>query len=273
VTGGIIQASWANTHVRDNSRYLKGLDGDVAIDDDLGVTGDVTASAGVNVGGLSGAIAGEVKAKMGRFTELSPSTGGAGVEVGVSGGRAIVQGYNRTLDEYIEIGLNGSEIKLFVSGVEKGSVDSTGFQGNGSQLTSLTGSQVTGAVPDAAVSGKNVSLFTNNSGYLTAASSLDPAKLTGPILATTQTILNNASYTICAASEGGIFIIRDDLGSAAILYIYNLSWSEITDPTNVFTFIQDTANSYNLVSQGGNIFLQNKTANARVFQIVRIAGG
>lgn len=169
VTGTTIQASWANTHVRDNSRYLKGLDGAVAIGDSVSITGAITTSTGANIGGVSGAATGEVKALAGRFTGFPSMSGGMAVEIGVTGGVGYIQANDRIGITNGDLYLNGLLLIFTISGTEKGRINSSGFSGDGSQLTALNATQVTtGTLPDARISGKNISIFTNNSGYLTA---------------------------------------------------------------------------------------------------------
>ena len=47
-TGEVVTAAKLNTHVRDNLRYLKGLDGAIALDAALSVTGSVQSSGTFN---------------------------------------------------------------------------------------------------------------------------------------------------------------------------------------------------------------------------------
>ncbi len=275
VTGDVIQASWANTHVRDNERYLKGLDGAVAIEDDVNITGDVNTSAGANIGGTSGAVTGELKSLLGRFTGFPTPTGGSGVEIGVISNEGYVQAFDRTAAVHRLIYLIGSTIVFSIAGTEKGRVNSTGFSGDGSQLTALNATQLTsGTVPDARISGKNISIFTNNSGYLTPASSVAASQLTGQVLATSQSIANDGTYTVCPANAGGFFFLRDDQGNPAILYLYDGPLqNEFFDPFSVFTLVAGTASSWNLYTSGGNIIIQNKRGSTRTISIARIAGG
>lgn len=274
VTGDVIQASWANTHVRDNERYLKGLDGAVSIEDDVSVV-DLTASGGVNAGGESGALAGEIKALVGRFAGFPGVSGGLATEIGIAASEGVVQAINRTLATYFPMNVQGSLVVFKVSGTEKGRVNSTGFSGDGSQLTGLNATQLTsGTVPDARISGKNISIFTNNSGYLTPASSVAASQLTGQVLATSQSIANDGTYTVCPANAGGFFFLRDDQGNPAILYLYDGPLqNEFFDPFSVFTLVAGTASSWNLYTSGGNIIIQNKRGSTRTISIARIAGG
>ena len=266
VTGDVIQASWANTHVRDNSRYLKGLDGAVSIEDDVSVV-DLTASGGVNAGGESGALAGEIKALVGRFAGFPGVSGGLATEIGIAASEGVVQAINRTLATYFPMNVQGSLVVFKVSGTEKGRVNSTGFSGDGSQLTGLNATQLTsGTVPDARISGKNISLFTNDTGYAVAPG--------GTVFGIEQSIANGGTYTICPSDEGGLFALRDDQGNFGLLYLFTGPLqSEVADPFNVFSFIAGTGSSWNLYITGGDITIQNNRGSTRTISIARLAGG
>lgn len=270
VTGDVIQASWANTHVRDNSRYLKGLDGSVVIQDALGIGGSPgqrlhivdTSSDDVNFAIENDAQRWNVGVK-----DFGGGTGNA-FRIRDTGGdeRLVIAPASGN----VGVGTTAPSEKLEVNGTAK----ATTFAGSGANLTAVPASQLNGTVPDGAISGKNISLLNNNSGYLTAASAVAATQLTGLVIATSQSVLNDGSYTICPETAGGVFVLRDDQGNFAVLYLYaGPLQSEIADPFNVFTFVSGTAGSWNLYTSGGNIIIQNRRGSTRTIRIVRLAGG
>ena len=268
VTGDVIQASWANTHVRDNSRYLKGLDGSVAIQDDLAVTGGITTTDDTGIGTSSPQAILHV---------YETSSGAAIVRLTNAANGSNLKNWQITIETDGDINfasvndawnsINSTVLTLTNAGgaTISGTLAATTFSGSGASLTNLNASNLaSGTVPDARLSGN----------VLLSSSALNSTKLTGPVLATTQTILNDGTYTICAAADGGVFFLRDDVGNFAILYLFTGPLqSEISDPFNVFTFVSGTSSSWNLYVNGADILIQNKRGATRTIEIVRIAGG
>jgi len=299
VTGDVIQASWANTHVRDNSRYLKGLDGDTAFSDGatfadhVGIGGSNTHRVMVQAAAAAIAAA--------KFTN---SAGDSGVFIVTAGDgnnyvcmgaefvspnwvardtvAVLMQHVSTGFIFYVNTGLTDGNsytpteaFRITTSGVTvTGTATATTFSGSGASLTSLPAAQLTGSVAAARVSHLGVSTFSNDSGYLTSASSIAATQLTGGVFSVSQSIANNGTYTVCAATAGGWFALRDDQGNTAILYLYSGPLqSELSDPFSVFTFTSGTASSWNLYTSGGNIIIENKRGSTRTITITRLAGG
>lgn len=280
VTGATIQASWANTHVRDNERYLKGLDGAVTIQDSVSITGSVSPSVGVNVGGESGALTGEVKAKAARFTDAVAFAGAMATEIGVASGEPFVQAFNRTGAAYGVLNVVGSAVVFKSSGTEKGRVNSTGFSGDGSQLTALNASELgSGTVPDARLSsnvafaGEAVSQFTNDSAYLTA--STENKSTSGRVYTVDVTLANSASSNLCADSAGGFFFISvvNSQNFAIVYSAQGATTTLISDPSNVFATSGVASGKTNIGLSGGNVVLLNLTGGSLTYRVVRLGGG
>ena len=280
VTGAVIQASWANTHVRDNERYLKGLDGAVAIQDSMTITGSASASVGVNVGSESGALTGEIKALTGRFAGFPGVTGGVAAEIGVSGGICLVQGFDRTGGVFVDTAISGLVVIFRVSGFEAGRVNATGFSGDGSQLTALNASYLaSGTVPDArlssnvAFSGENVSQFTNNSNYLIAAT--ENTSTSGRAYTVDVSLANEATNNLCADSAGGWFFITVP-GTNIFGLVYSAAGATTNialDPSSQFSNTGIAAGKTNIGLSGGFVQLYNKTGSTCAYRVVRLAGG
>jgi hypothetical protein len=281
VTGDVIQASWANTHVRDNSRYLKGLDGPVAISDDVSVAGDVTASEGVNAG-TTGAVDGEVKALLGRFTGFPTPIGGTGVEVGVIADEGYVQAFDRTNGVHKPINIIGTEINFSIAGTEKGGVNSTGLTGDGSQITGLNASAISsGTVPDARLSsnvafaGENISQFVNNSGYAVSGADVAATQLTGRVRVLDVSLADEASANLNTDSTGGFYLISVP-GTSIFAIVYSAAGATttlISDPNNQFSTTGTAAGKTNIGIGSGNIVLYNKTGATRAYRVTRLNGG
>lgn len=290
VTGDVIQASWANTHVRDNSRYLKGLDGPTGFSDDISVAGSVTTTGDADIAGdayVAGAVGIGTDSPQAIFhivedssgfsiARLSNTANGSNLKnwqlVIQSDGRIDFVSANDAWSEAIataisllhngRVGIGTTTPSTILQVV--GTLTATLFAGSGASLTNLPAGQLTGTIDNARL----------DSNVLLSSSSLNSAKLTGPVLATTQTILNDGTYTICAAADGGVFFLRDDVGNFAILYLFTGPLqTEISDPFNVFTFVSGTSSSWNLYVNGADILIQNKRGATRTIEIVRIAGG
>src|SRR5436190_18357116 len=78
--GDILTSSDMDTHVRDNLRFLKGLDGDIYLEDDLGVgiatpQGDITAASYGRTIAVDSANSNEIIAMVARGHRSGSDTG------------------------------------------------------------------------------------------------------------------------------------------------------------------------------------------------------
>ncbi len=125
VMGEIVTAAMMNTHVRANLRYLKGLDGTVAIDDAmtiagaLAVTGDITATAGARQLVCANAAA----AFKGYFGINNSSLGLWDVNRNPATGT-----FDDTAKSHARIGLDGSGTTSFIQFLTANAANTTGTE-------------------------------------------------------------------------------------------------------------------------------------------------